>query len=152
MPQHSVLPATMRLRPRPRLRARAKDRSLGRKLLSLRCGPEQYSTLLWPPVTCNHSCIAQELACYVQCYTQLKQLADPLCSITMVGPTCYTCTVRHIKRKNAPMYIELKPETPRSLLKSIAHFGPHRTSPRERAQVHEPRWVMRDQDDQILGH
>ena len=56
--------ATMRLRPRPRLRARAKDRSLDRKLLFLRCDPEQYSTLLWPPVTCNHSWIRQELACY----------------------------------------------------------------------------------------
>ena len=56
--------ATMRLRPRPRLRARAKDRSFNRKLLFLRCDSEQYSTLLWPPVTCNHSCIRQELACY----------------------------------------------------------------------------------------
>ena len=54
----------MRLRPRPRLRARAKDRSMDRKPLSLRCDPEQYSTLLWPPVTCNHSYIRQELACY----------------------------------------------------------------------------------------
>ena len=34
------------------------------KPLSLRCDPEQYSTLLWPPATCNHSCIRQELACY----------------------------------------------------------------------------------------
>ena len=56
--------ATMRLRRRLRLSARAKDRSLDRKLLSLRCDPEQYSTLLWPLVTCNHSCIRQELACY----------------------------------------------------------------------------------------
>ena len=54
----------MRLRPRPRLRARAKDRFLDRKRLSLRCDPEQYSTLLWPLVKCNHSCIRQELACY----------------------------------------------------------------------------------------
>ena len=58
--QHSPHPR----RPRPRLRARAKDRSMDRKLLSLRCDPEQSSTLLWPPVTCNHSCIWQELACY----------------------------------------------------------------------------------------
>ena len=54
----------MRLRPRLRLRARAKDRSMDRKPLSLRCDPEQYSTLLWPPAMCNHSCIRQELACY----------------------------------------------------------------------------------------
>ena len=54
----------MRLRPLPRQRARAKDRSLDRKLLSLRRDSEQYSTLLWPLVTCNHSCIRQELACY----------------------------------------------------------------------------------------
>ena len=57
--------ATMRLRARPRLRARAKDRSLDRKLLSLRCDPEQYSTLLWPPAMCNHSCIRQELGCCI---------------------------------------------------------------------------------------
>ena len=50
-----MLYVIMHLRPRPRLRVRAKDRSLGRKLLSLRCDPEQYSTLLWPPVACNHS-------------------------------------------------------------------------------------------------
>ena len=57
--------AIMRLlRPRPRLRAKAKDRSMDRKLLSLRCDPEQYSTLLWPPAMCNHSCIRQELAYY----------------------------------------------------------------------------------------
>ena len=41
--------ATMRLRPRLRLRARAKDRSMNRKPLFLRCDPEQYSALLWPP-------------------------------------------------------------------------------------------------------
>ena len=56
--------ATMRLRPRPRLRARARDRSLDRNLLVLRCDPEQYSTLLWPLITYDHSCITQELACY----------------------------------------------------------------------------------------
>ena len=49
---------------RPRLRARAKDRSLDRKLLSLRGDPEKYSTLLCPLVTCNHSWIRQEMACY----------------------------------------------------------------------------------------
>ena len=37
---------------------------MDRKPLSLRCDPEQYSTLLWPPAMCNHSCIRQELACY----------------------------------------------------------------------------------------
>ena len=37
---------------------------MDRKLLSLRCDPEKYSTLLWPPAMCNHSCIRQELACY----------------------------------------------------------------------------------------
>ena len=56
--------ATMRLRPRFRLRAGAKDRSMDRKPLSLKCDPEQYSTLLWPPAMCNRSCIRQELACY----------------------------------------------------------------------------------------
>ena len=65
--------ATMRLRPRPRLRARARDRSLDRKLLSLRCDPEQYSTLLWPPVTCNHSCIRQELACYPRDHRETEE-------------------------------------------------------------------------------
>ena len=69
--------ATMRLRPRLRLRARAKDRSLDRKLLSLKCDPEQYSTLLWPLVTCNHSCIKQEMACYT--------LGDRRCGITLVA-------------------------------------------------------------------
>ena len=59
----------MRLRPRPRLRARAKDRSMDRELLSLRCDPEQYSTLLWPPGMCNHSCIRRELAYYTACYS-----------------------------------------------------------------------------------
>ena len=42
----------------------AEERSLERKLLSLRCDPEQYSTLLWLLVTCNRSCVRQELACY----------------------------------------------------------------------------------------
>ena len=27
---------------------------MDRKPLSLRCDPEQYSTLLWPPAMCNH--------------------------------------------------------------------------------------------------
>ena len=56
----------MRVRPAPRLRARTRDRSLYRKLLSLRCDPGQYSTLLWPPAMCNRSCIRQELACYIK--------------------------------------------------------------------------------------
>ena len=66
---------TVRLRPRPRLRARAKDRSLDRKLLSLRYDPKQHSTLLWPPVTCNDFCIRQELACYTAAYAQQEQQA-----------------------------------------------------------------------------
>ena len=37
---------------------------MDRKPLSLRCDPEQYSTLLWPLFICNHYCIRQELACY----------------------------------------------------------------------------------------
>ena len=87
---------TMRLRPRPRLRARAKDRSLDRKLLSLRCDPEQYSTLLCPPVTCNHSCIRQELACYrhsrlsiapvaVACDAEVRRLR-----VDLTRPMCRT--------------------------------------------------------------
>ena len=39
---------------------------MDRKRLNLRCDPEQYSTLLWPPVVCNHSCIRQELAGYTR--------------------------------------------------------------------------------------
>ena len=62
-PSTSHTRATMRLRPRPRLRAKARDRPMDRKLLSLRCDPEQCSALLWPLVTCNHSCIRPELAC-----------------------------------------------------------------------------------------
>ena len=42
---------------------------MDRKPLFLRCHPEQYSTLLWPPAMCNHSCIRQELVCYMACYT-----------------------------------------------------------------------------------
>ena len=45
---------------------------MDRKPLSLRCDPEQYSTLLWPPAMCNHSCIRQELACYSE-VAELKQ-------------------------------------------------------------------------------
>ena len=56
--------ATMPVRPRPRLRARAKDRSMDRTPLSLRCDPERYPTFLWPSAMYNHSCIRQELACY----------------------------------------------------------------------------------------
>ena len=37
---------------------------MDRKPLSLRCDPEQHSTLLWPSAMYNHSCIRQVLACY----------------------------------------------------------------------------------------
>ena len=30
------------------------------ELLSLRCVSESYSTFLWPPAMCNHSCIKKE--------------------------------------------------------------------------------------------
>ena len=56
-------------RPHLRLRSAAQDRSLDREPLTLRCDPEHYSTLLWPPAMCNHSCIRQELACYTTCNT-----------------------------------------------------------------------------------
>ena len=44
---------------------------MDRKALSLRCYPEQYSTLLWPPAMCNHSCIRQELRCDTEQYSTL---------------------------------------------------------------------------------
>ena len=73
--QHAVLPATVR----------AKDRSMDRKPLSLRCDPEQYLALLWRAVTCNHSCIRQELACYIygfqrpsQVYVQLRDAHETI--------------------------------------------------------------------------
>ena len=55
---------------------------MDRKPLSLRCDPEQYSTLLWPPAMRNHSCIRQELACYT--------LSDGKLLFTHVGldPSC----------------------------------------------------------------
>ena len=40
---------------------------MDRKPPSLRCDPEQHSTLLWPPAVCNHSCIRQELNNYSCC-------------------------------------------------------------------------------------
>ena len=75
--------ATMRLRPRPRLRARAKDRSMDPKPFSLRCDPEKYSTSLWPPIMCNHSCIRQELACY------RNAAASPLYAVCPLSLTNY---------------------------------------------------------------
>ena len=57
---------------------------MDRKPLSLRCNPEQYSTLLWPPAMCNHSCIRQDLARYAGGLAALSRLARKVshCNIT----------------------------------------------------------------------
>ena len=112
-PTHTALLApcgphtTMRLRPRRRLRARAKDRSMDRKPLFLRCDPEQHSTLLWPPAMCNHSYNRQELACYsvavvtrVFRSTQEKKTRDTGGKAApparpLQNSLCYCCCVSH---------------------------------------------------------
>ena len=50
---------------------------MDRKLLSLRCDPGHYSTLLWPPAMCNHSGIRQELTCYTRYINHCTELLLP---------------------------------------------------------------------------